>query len=103
MPRIEQDEFGQKIVGYSPIYKNVLSFLKNPLYAGAYVFGKTERRIKIIEGRARKTEGHRKPRDQWLVLINDHHPGYISWERFEENQKILLENTHMQNSENPKS
>jgi len=103
LPRIEQNEFGQKIIWHSPIYKNVLSLLKNPLYAGAYAFGKTEGRIKIIEGRARKTEGHRKPRDQWLVLIKDHHPGYISWERFEENQKILLENTHMQKSENPKS
>ena len=103
LPRIEQDEFGQKIMWHSPIYKNVLSLLQNPLYAGAYVFGKTEGRIKIIEGRARKTDGHRKPRDQWLVLIKEHHPGYISWERFEDNQRILLENTHMQKSENPKS
>ena len=103
LPRVYQDEFGQKILWHSPIYKNVLSVLKNALYAGAYVFGKTEGRIKIVEGKARKTEGHRKPKDQWLVLIKEHHPAYISWERFEENQKILLENTHMQKGERPKS
>lgn len=103
LPKTHQDEFGQKILWHLPIYKNVLSILKNPLYAGAYVFGKTEGRIKIVEGRARKTDGHRKPQDQWLVLIRDHHPGYIPWERFEENQKIILENTHMQKGGHPKS
>jgi DNA invertase Pin-like site-specific DNA recombinase len=103
LPRIYQDEFGQQNLWSSPSYKNVLTILQNPLYAGAYVFGKTEGRIKIISGKARKTDGHRKPQDQWLVLIKDHHPGYIPWERFEENQKIILENTHMQKGEHPKS
>ncbi|MBP6952725.1 MAG: recombinase family protein [Alphaproteobacteria bacterium] len=103
LPRIYQDEFGQKILWCSPIYKNILNFLQNPLYAGAYVFGKTEGRIKIVDGRARKTDGHRKPQDQWLVLIKGHHPSYISWERFEENKKILLENTYMRHEENTKS
>ncbi|OJW53843.1 MAG: hypothetical protein BGO67_10200 [Alphaproteobacteria bacterium 41-28] len=103
LPKNYQDDFGEKILWRLPIYKNILNFLQNPLYAGAYVFGKIEARIKIVEGRARKTDGHKKPKDQWLVLIKEHHPGYISWERFEENQKILLESTHMRNGENPKS
>lgn len=103
LPKNYLDEFGQKILWGLPIYKNILSILKNPLYAGAYAFGKTEGRIKIIQGRARKTIGHRKPRDQWLVLLKEHHTGYILWERYEENQKILLENTHMQKGETPKS
>ena len=46
-------------------------------------------------GRARRTQGHQKTRDQWTVLIYDHHPGYITWEQFELNQKILAENAHM--------
>ena len=32
----------------------------------------------------------------WNVLLRDNHAGYITWERFEENQKVLLENAHMQ-------
>ena len=47
------------------------------------------------EGRARKTVGHRKRFEEWGVLIKDHHPGYITWEQFERNQKILSENNFM--------
>ena len=34
--------------------------------------------------------------DQWNVLLRDHHPGYITWEDFEANQKMIAENAHMQ-------
>jgi len=47
------------------------------IYGGAYAFGKTKTRIRVIEGRARKTMGHKKPRSEWTVLISEHHPGYI--------------------------
>ncbi len=50
----------------------------------------------MVDGRARKTEGHRRPRSSWNVLLCDQHPGYISWEQFEANQTVLLENAHMQ-------
>jgi hypothetical protein len=65
------------------------------MYAGAYAFGKTEALTKINMGRARRTDGHRKPPDQWTVLIHDHHPGYITWEQFETNQKMIAENARM--------
>ncbi len=78
-----------------PIYGMVIKFLWNPLYAGAYVFGKTETRLLMHQGRALKTAGHRKPQEKWTVLIHDHHPGYISWEQFLRNQTTLFENAHM--------
>jgi hypothetical protein len=90
LPKNYLDEFGQKILWGLPIYKNILSILKNPLYAGAYAFGKTEGRIKIIQGRARKTIGHRKPRDQWLVLLKEHHTGYILWRIAVPNSTLYL-------------
>src|SRR5258708_32996993 len=65
------------------------------MYAGAYVFGKTEARTKVVNGRARKTIGHFKPQSNWTVLIREHHPGYISWERFERNQEIIASNSYM--------
>jgi len=59
------------------------------MYAGADAFGKTESRTKVIDGRARKSDGHFKSPEAWMVLIRDHHSGYISWEQFERNQTML--------------
>jgi len=50
------------VVWKLPIYNNVLSILSNPAYAGAYAFGKTETRTTVVDGRARQTAGHLKPR-----------------------------------------
>jgi DNA invertase Pin-like site-specific DNA recombinase len=85
----------QKVQWIKPLKHAVLSILKNPCYAGAYAFGRTESRTSVLEGRAHKTQGHKKPRSEWMVLIRDHHPGYISWEQYERNQKLLAGNAHM--------
>lgn len=77
-------------------YHTVLQILRHPIYAGAYVFGRTSQRTRVVDGRARKTEGHSKPMAAWNVLLRDHHPGYISWEQFEANQQLISENAHMQ-------
>jgi hypothetical protein len=76
-------------------YHTVLKILRHPLYAGAYVFGRTGQRTQVVDGRAKKTTGHSKPMTAWNVLLRDHHPGYISWEQFEANQQLILENAHM--------
>ena len=73
------------------------------MYAGAYAFGKTESRTKVINGRARKSEGHFRSRETWMVLIQNHHPGYISWEQFERNQAMLSDNAHMKSRMEPKA
>src|SRR5204862_7915375 len=78
-----------------PRYSRIVSILQNPMYAGAYAYGRTGTRTQVVGGRPHQTAGHHKPREQWMVLIRDHHPGYISWEQFEWNQKVLSENAHM--------
>jgi excisionase family DNA binding protein len=75
-------------------YRNVIAILKNPFYAGVYVYGKSEKRTSIVEGRARRSYGHRKPYGTWEVMIKDHHEGYISWDEFERNQKQLAINNY---------
>ncbi len=75
-------------------YRNVISVLKNPFYAGVYVYGKSEKRTVIREGRAHRSYGHGKPFDDWEVFIKDHHKGYIDWEEFERNQKQIAANTY---------
>jgi DNA invertase Pin-like site-specific DNA recombinase len=49
-------------------YHTVLQILRHPVYAGAYVFGRTTQRTYIVDGRARKTTGHTKPMPLWNVL-----------------------------------
>ncbi len=73
-------------------YRNVISILKNPFYAGVYAYGKSEKHTAIVDGRARKSYGHRKPMDAWEVFIKDHHEGYISWAEYERNQALLAGN-----------
>ena len=58
-------------------------------------YGRRTQRTKIVDGRARKVSGFDKPRDEWNVLLRDNHPGYIKWQEYEDNQKLLLENAHM--------
>jgi hypothetical protein len=50
-------------------YRNVIAILKNPFYAGVYVYGKSEKRIAIVDGRARRSYGHSKPYGTWEVMI----------------------------------
>jgi DNA invertase Pin-like site-specific DNA recombinase len=103
LPAVGYGERNQRIYWKPPVYHTILAILTNPTYAGAYAFGRTEARTRVATGRARRTEGHRKPQDQWTVLIQDHHPSYITWEQFEMNQKILAGNAHMKSRMEPQS
>jgi len=67
----------------------VHSALRNPRYAGAYAYGQNRNRRKP-DGTGRRTE--RLPREQWYQLQCNAHPGYLSWEEYEENVKHLREN-----------
>jgi DNA invertase Pin-like site-specific DNA recombinase len=102
LPRRNPDQPGQTI--WEPAaYSALLNLLRNPIYGGAYAFGKTKSRTKIIEGRARKTVGHKKPRSEWTVLLPAHHPGYITWEQYERNQVMLAANVQMKARMEPKA
>jgi len=94
---------GYNVIWKQPVYNSIWHMLRNPTYAGAYAFGKTEARTRVVEGRARKTDGHCKSPDTWTVLIRDHHPGYISWEQFERNQSMMADNAHMKSRMEPKA
>lgn len=62
--------------------------LRNPRYAGAYYYGR-QRSRKNVDG---STSYFTVPRDQWIVLIKDAHPGYITWEQYEENVQRVRQN-----------
>ena len=96
LPVLRQSSTGSRIEWREPAYHTVVQALKHPMYAGAYVFGRTSQRTQVLDGRARKSVGHHKSMEAWNVLIRDHHPAYITWEQFEANQRMLNENAHMQ-------
>jgi hypothetical protein len=68
-------------------HSRVLYALHNPRYAGAFAYGRFHT-IRNIDG---VTHLQRMPRDEWVMLIPDAHEGYISWNQYERNQRILLE------------
>ena len=71
----------------------VRQILKNPCYAGALAYGRTEAQVSVEEGRARKSGSRRvKPQEKWKLLIRDNHEGYISWQDYEENLSMMRSN-----------
>lgn len=81
-----------KILWGKLTHGRVLGVLKNPCYAGAYVFGRY-RGVKSISAEGKvEAKVQRQPIDSWLVLIQEHHPGYITWQEYLENQQMLERN-----------
>ena len=79
-----------------PTYTAIHHILTNPVYAGAYCYGKT-RRERYVDAQGQiKTRIRHLPPSEWAVLIPGHHPGYIDWARYEANQARLDSNTHPQ-------
>ena len=69
--------------------------LRNPVYAGAYVFGKSEMVRGLDPEDPTKLRCTRRAREQWRVLIREHHEGYISYDKYLENRKRLRDNVMM--------
>jgi DNA invertase Pin-like site-specific DNA recombinase len=76
----------------APTYTKIRLVLTNPVYAGAYVYGKTRHERYVDQnGRVRK-RARRLPRSEWAVLLCDHHEGFIDWETFVANQARIARN-----------
>ena len=66
------------------------------MYAGAYVYGKSRRERYIDEAGRIRRRTRKVSRDQWAVFIPDHHPGFIDWATYLDNQARLASNIHPQ-------
>lgn len=84
----------QEIRWIAPTYTKVHQVLTNPVYAGAYVYGKTRQEKHVDASGHLRKRLRRLPRSEWSVLLRDHHEGFISWETFEANQVRIGSNTH---------
>jgi len=77
----------------APTYTALHHILSNPVYAGAYTYGKTKYERYLDEHGAVRKRSRHLPVDQWSVLIQDHHPGFIDWATYQANQARLDSNT----------
>lgn len=91
MPRGAHHEKSRPLQWKVPAYHTIHGILRNPIYAGAYAYGRTGQLISMMEGRARKRRKILKM-DQWSTLIKEHHEGYIPWDLFMKNQAQLRDN-----------
>ena len=94
LPAIVHGTGKRAIEWKAPNYHTLRHMLINPVYSGSYVFGRSRTRVSIKEGRKQVNRSlHRDPKD-WQVLIKDRHEGYISWEQFERNQRLIADNAN---------
>jgi DNA invertase Pin-like site-specific DNA recombinase len=95
MPAYESSSAGRHLVWKLPVYNTLLRLLNNPIYAGAYVFGRTNTVTRIENGRKRVLTGRRRPQEHWDVLLFDHHQGYITWDQYQTNKTLIAHNANM--------
>lgn len=84
---------GAEVQWVVPTYHQVHSVLENPVYAGAYAYGKTRRERYVDEHGQPRKRIRRLPQADWQVLIWEHHPGFIDKATFEANRERIARNT----------
>jgi excisionase family DNA binding protein len=93
LPEVVRGTRGKNIAWRLPTESRIRQILKNPCYAGALAYGRTEAKVVVQDGRARKSSTrNRKPQEKWKVLLFDNHDGYITWQEFQENLSMLQSN-----------
>jgi DNA invertase Pin-like site-specific DNA recombinase len=85
-----------EITWVEPTYHAVHTTLTHPAYAGAYVYGRTRKERYLDPTGVLRQRSRRLPRDQWEVLITEHHRGFIDWDTYQANQARIATNTRPQ-------
>src|SRR6201997_2036823 len=74
-------------------YTAIHHVLSNPVYAGAYAYGRTRHETTLSDAGVRQKRVRHLPQSEWQVLIKEHHEGFIDWSTYEANQARLAANT----------
>jgi DNA invertase Pin-like site-specific DNA recombinase len=92
LPTARGTDTAREIVWQPTRYHAVLSVLKNPIYAGAYAYGRSKT-MQRLEAGVKQIRRQRQPQQKdWTVLILDHHEGYIDWDVYQSNQAMIADN-----------
>ena len=84
---------GRQLVWKIPSQSLIGDILRNPFYAGAYVWGRRPIKTVLVEGRLEKRQGALRRAEECRVFIAEHHVGYIDWSTYEENQRMIRRNS----------
>ena len=87
-----------EITWVEPTYHAVHTTLTHPAYAGAYVYGRTRQDHYVADDGRLRARRRRLPRDQWEVLITDHHRGFIDWDTYQAHQARIDQNIRPERS-----
>ena len=82
-----------KICWTIPTYPAIHEVLTNPVYGGAYVYGKSRQETYVDEHGKLKKRVRRLPQSEWAVLLTEHHDGYVDWKTYQMNQERIGKNT----------
>jgi len=81
------------VVWKKPTMSFINHLIHNPFYAGAYSFGRRPVETVLQDGKLVKRSSTPRRPEEYTVLIRDHHEGYIDWATFEDNQRMVRQNT----------
>jgi hypothetical protein len=95
LPEVHPGTAGYDILWQLPSSHRIHQMLTNPCYAGVLVYGRTEAKTVVEDGRARQSTRRKKPLEQWRIVLLEQHPGYISWDMFLPHQQLLEANRAM--------
>src|SRR3954462_11938388 len=84
---------GTRLVWKIPSQSLVADILRNPFYAGAYIWGRRPVTTLLVDGRLEKRQSAMRPAEECRVFIRDHHVGYIDWATYEENRRMMRRNS----------
>jgi recombinase/helix-turn-helix protein/resolvase-like protein len=91
-----QSSASEEIRWIVPTYQSIHQVLTNPVYAGAYVYGRNRSEKYIDEQGAVRKRSRRLPMKEWPVLIHDHHVGFLDWPTFQANQVRIRNNARVE-------
>src|SRR6516164_6068100 len=83
---------GTQLVWKIPTQSLIRDILRNPFYAGAYVWGRRPMTTLLVDGRLEKRQAAMRRAEDCRVFIPNHHVGYIDWATYEENQRMIRRN-----------
>jgi DNA invertase Pin-like site-specific DNA recombinase len=84
---------GTQLVWKVPSQSLIGDILRNPFYAGAYVWGRRPIKTVLVDGRLEKRQDALHRAEECRVFIPEHHVGYIDWATYEENQRMIRRNS----------
>ena len=88
----QKDAWGGDIQWTVPTYRSIHQVLTNPVYAGAYVYGKSRSEKYVDELGVVRKRSRRLPMKEWPVLLHHHHVGFLDWPTFQANQVRIRSN-----------